>query len=262
MGLAIDTITGAVTGVGATITPVTLFAGDSLTVRNAPFTNKVQILAAWTFNQTAGVWRLRSPRMHDNVNCLTIAAPATNPMPFLITQFDQLLIPQDTLIMELSGHATLADIAILLLGYTDLPGIAGRYVMPDFVTNHGTNLVAIKNTFTTTVQNAYQQGAALNAVMDTLKANTDYALIGYHCDVAVGSISWRGADSGNLRVSGPGQLTQRELTARWFEWLSYENHFPCIPVFNSANKAGITLDIAHPVVVSGLQVSSFLVELH
>jgi len=81
--------------------------------------------------------------------------------------------------------------------------------------------------------------------------NKDYALLGYlvapvagQTDGGAACVRWRGADTGNLGVGGPACDTDPFITMRWFVWLSEQSGLPCIPVFNSANRAGILLDAA------------------
>src|SRR5919106_1212303 len=122
MGKAIDTITGRVTAPGSTLTALTMSAGDTLTVRNAPIDSMVRLMQAWADNQTAGTLRIRSPRLHDNVEGIRLDVMSSEVKPLLPERVVQPLIPQDTLIAELSGSATAGDIesAALLLYYDNL----------------------------------------------------------------------------------------------------------------------------------------------
>jgi hypothetical protein len=95
----------------------------------------------------------------------------------------------------------------------------------------------------TTGATAFQYGgsAAINATFDQFKANTDYAILGYVTDTAVMTITVKSADFGNLRCGGPGTNNKIE-TRDWFVRLGVDNGLPCIPVFNSANKANTIVE--------------------
>ena len=67
MGAAYETIAGTVTAVGSTITAVTNATGDATTVKNQDLAKRAILLQAWAFNQVAGVLRIRSTKLHDNV---------------------------------------------------------------------------------------------------------------------------------------------------------------------------------------------------
>ena len=101
-----------------------------------------------------------------------------------------------------------------------------------------------------------------------MKANTDYALVGYLVSPVAGQtvgecgcVRWRGVDTGNLGVGGPGSDTDRWLTSQWFLWLSERTGLPLVPVFNSANRAGILLDIAQDENGVDVLVTSIFAEL-
>jgi len=244
MGKAIDTITGRVTAPGATLTALTMSAGDTLTVRNAPIDSMVRLLQAWTDNQVAGTFRIRSPRLHDNVEGIRLDASVSEVKPLLPERFVQPLIPQDTLIAELSGSAVAGDIesAAMLLYYDNLPGIAARLIDPATLLVNMMNLVTVENTLALGTGGGYSGEEALTAEFDQLKANTDYALLGYNVDTEALGVFLRGSDTGNLRVGGPADELGRDYTRSWFYHLSMAYQMPLIPVFNSANKDAILAD--------------------
>lgn len=248
---AIELLCGQVTAPDTTLTALTMNAGNTLTVRNAPLTSKPKLLTTWVDVQLRGIWRVRSPNLHDNVQGIRFGTIASEVQPLLDPMFYQPLIPQDTLVAELSGSATAGDIesAAMLLHYDDLPGISGRFISPGDLKSRMKRLVTVENTLATGTAGGYSGEEALNAEFDLLKANTDYALIGYNVSPIAGqtvaeclAVRWRGEATGNLGVGGPGTDTDRWLTNRWFVWLSERSGLPCIPVFNSASRAAILLD--------------------
>ncbi len=244
MGKAIDTITGRATAPGATLTGLTMSAGDTLTVRNAPIDSMVRLLGAWADNQAAGTLRIRSPRLHDNVEGIRLDVAASDVKPLLPERFVQPLIPQDTLIVELSGSAVAGDIesAAMLLYYENLPGIAARLIDPATLLANMVNIMSVENTLALGTGGGYSGEEALTAEFDQLKANTDYALLGYLVDAECLGVFWRGSDTGNLRMGGPGDDSGRDYTRSWFYHLSMAYQIPLIPVFNSANKDAILID--------------------
>ena len=72
---------------------------------------------------------------------------------------------------------------------------------------------------------------------------------------------WRGADTGNLGIGGPGNETLRHVTREWFVRLTERFGIPLIPVFNYANKAGILLDGAQDENGADTTVTSIFAEL-
>lgn len=59
MGKALELISGRATAPGATFTALTMAAGNSNQIRNAPFSSKIQLLSMWSFNNAAGIARIR-----------------------------------------------------------------------------------------------------------------------------------------------------------------------------------------------------------
>jgi len=241
---ALEIIGGLATAPSTTATALTMFTGNSLTIRNAPLDSEVRLLQAWVDVQGAGYLRIRSPRLHDNVQGIRLYTVVSEPQPLLPMGYGQKLIPQDTLIAEITGSATAGDIesALMLLYYSNLPGVDARLASPEDVLRRMVNIVTVENTLALGTAGGWSGEEALNAEFDLLKANTDYALLGYQVSAECAAVRWRGVDTGNLGVGGPGIETLKALTANWFVRLSQAFGLPLIPVFNSANKAGILVD--------------------
>jgi hypothetical protein len=248
MGAALEVVSGFVTGVGATLTAVTVNTGNSLQIRSAPFDKKVTLLSAWAYNDTAaGVLRIRSPRLHDFVQGIRLRVVNNYTDDILCGTtplcYGQKLIPQDVLTVELSGSAANIDTGHLLIYYDDLPGVAGRFIDNTLLQAAGVNRIGQEVSVTTTAASGQYTGqVAINVTNDNFKANTDYALLGVTCDTRVGAIRILGVDSGNLGIGIPGEPTQRHVYANWFQRLSLAFGKPYIPVFNSANKQAILVD--------------------
>jgi hypothetical protein len=244
MGRAVELLTGYVTAPDTTQTALTMAAGNSLTVRNAREGSKVMLLQAWADSQTAGILRIRSPQLHDNVQGLRLRAIASEVDPLLPRGFFQQLMPQDTLTVDLSGSATAADIesACMLVYYEDLPGIDGRFIDRAELVGRIVDLATLENTLALGVGGGYSGEEALNAEFDLLHANTDYAILGFAVTAECAAIRYRGSDFGNLGVGGPGNDLDKEMTGEWFVHLSDWVGVPLIPVFNSANIGSVLLD--------------------
>lgn len=241
---AMELISGQVTAPSTTFTALTVNAGNSLTVRNAAPDSEILLLSIWGKHQTAGNIRVRSPQLHDNVQGIRLFDIAANPLPLYPNGAKQKLNAQDTLIVEVTGSATAGDIetAHLLVWYEDLPGINGRFITEEEMNARGVDILAVENTLSTGTAGGYSGQEAINAEFDLFKANTDYALIGYQCSIVCGAVRWLGSDVGNLGIGGPGNISEKLTTGRWFADLAALYKRPMIPVFNSANKNAILID--------------------
>ena len=105
MGLAMELISGRATAPSSTLTALTMAAGNSLTVRNCALTADVRMVDMWALNNAAGIFRVRSPKLHDNVQGIRYRIVAADPVPLVPSGAWQKLTPQDTLIAEISGSA-------------------------------------------------------------------------------------------------------------------------------------------------------------
>lgn len=262
MGRALEVVSGRVTNPGATITPLTANTGDSFTIRSSPPESAVFLAAAWAQEGTVGVFRIRSPRIHDSTQGIRLRVPVASHARNLLTYGAlQRLFPQDTLTVELSGGATETDVGALLIYYTDLPGSDARLATWQEVAPRIRHVMGAEQNLTTGATAGDYGGAqALNADFDLWKRNVDYAILGYLTDVAVGIVGIKGADTANMRVAGPG-TTEALVTANWFVDLSQETGLPCIPIINGANVGTTTIDLVHTAASAAVNVTLICAEL-
>jgi hypothetical protein len=267
MGVALEVISGSVTGPGANFTAWTVNPGNSLAIRSAPLDKKVWLLEKWAFNDTAaGVLRIRSPRLHDNVQGIRTRVTNNDTEPLLSgiasAGFRQRLVPQDILIAEQTGSAANIDTGHLLLFYEELPGIQARLIDNATLMSQGINRIGQEVTVTTTAASgAYTGQVPINGANDNFKANTDYALLGALVDTRVGAVRIQGADVGNLGIGIPGEPSQRHIMSNWFQRLSQIYNLQLIPVFNSANKSAILVDATGHTAAITTVITFYMIEL-
>lgn len=261
MGNACEVIGVRATNPGATLTAVTVNTGQSLTVRNFPTTAPAYLDQMWAHEASAGVLRVRSPRLHDQVQGIRVQVGATTPDLLLPTSGDQTLYPSDVLTVELSGGGAETDTGYLLTYYTDLPGIAARLAQWGEVQPRIKNLVGVEVDDTTSATAGdWSAGTAINATFDNLKANTDYAILGYTVGTVCGAVAITGTDTGNLKIGGPGALDHIQ-TRRFFVDMSQHTGRPYIPIINSNNKGGTLVSTSDAAASTSVHVSLLMAEL-
>lgn len=254
MGRALEVLNGTVVNPGAGPAVVSPNAGDQFTVRSANFGTDIELIEAWAFTTTNLLLRIRSPRMHDQAQNMRLQPVASQAYPLLPWEGSEPLFPQDPITVELAGGAAETDLAALLVYYSDLPGIQARLHSWAEVEPLVQHLTTVEVDLTTAgAAGAYSATVALNGTFDTLVRNRSYAILGYECSVNAGSLGIRGADTGNLRVGGP-LVNIPYLTNNWFVRLSEASGYPCIPVINSANVAGVLLDATAQATAASLHV--------
>lgn len=243
-GPALDTITATGTAIGATLAAATVAVGDSFQIKNQTGNVPAWLLQLWADNQVAGEVRVRSPKFHDNVDAIRSRVTIGDLSPLLPFGAPQPLYPQDVLTVELSGSAVGGDIesAVLQVYYPDLPGQNARLSTWDAIKGRIKNLVGQRLAITLGSTAGYNGARAINADTDLLQANTDYAVLGMSTNTECAAICLRGPDTGNLRVSVPGEPALVHHTNYWFKRLALAYNLPLIPVINSANKGGTLID--------------------
>lgn len=271
---AIEVITGNVTNQAA-LTGVTFAAGDTGSVRNFRADKKAFLIGLWSYVSVAGQVRLRSPRLHDNVNNLTFtnkisaALGGQPPASFIPKGVVQEVKSQDTLIFEgISAGAGVIGVYSYQLYYQDVEGASGRFIDTKVLSTRMVNVMTCTLAIAAGVTGGYSGVTALTAMLGSanLKANVDYALIGYnvYCSAAdgnIGTIGFRGVDTGNLRIGMPGNSQNNAYTSRYFMDLSDQFSVPMIPVINAANRAGVVVDLANGNIANTATVDLIFAEL-
>lgn len=238
MGYALDTILVSAINPGAggivgTVAP----SGDPLSVRNFNPPDMAYLEGITRMGTTAGFVQVQSPLLHDNVFGIRIT-PSESPSLFsLPAEVTQALQAQDTFVVTIAGGAAETDIGILYLYYTNLPGVAARL--------HSAGDIAGNIKYVKPIRVAVTSSATVGTWVDTvitttenlLHANKDYAVLGYMDNAAYGAIGLKGIDTGNLRVCGPGTVSEL-ATTDFFVAMSNLTGRPHIPVFNAANANG------------------------
>jgi hypothetical protein len=246
---AIETVAGFLSDANAaTAQAFTAATTQSFNVRAASPNSGISMQALWAPFQDAGDIRIRSPRMHDDVNGLRYAAPVA--LSDLVAEEDwsEPLYSQDTLIVE--GVFTVAPTAghistvFMQIYYDDLPGIQGNFKhWAEIESKVQSHLVVPVTATTAAAATAWGTGVAINSTVDVFKANSWYAWLGYIMPVQCGAVSMLGTDLGNLMVGGPGStkaIETRNFFARMEEWSGKAS----IPVINSQNKGATLVQVA------------------
>lgn len=261
MGLACDTIVTSALNPGAGPTAFTTAASsDSLVIRNFAPTANARLIQLTRRGATSGFFRVRSPLMHDNVRgymFTTGETPSLMAIPFEVAQN---LYAQDTLIAEGSGGAAETDLGIVTVLYSDLIGAAARLHMSGDIKPLIKNLKPVTVAVTSSATIGAWTDTVVTTTEDLLHANTDYAVLGFITNVALGYVAIKGQDTGNLRVGGPGSINVEDTS--WWFWANSDFHsMPFIPVINSANKGSIFVSVVDSAASTAATITLLLAEL-
>lgn len=271
---ALELIAGQTTTPGTTLTALTPLLTNSFTLRSSAEGAPVSLLQIFNahgdaLNPMAITTRVRSPLLHDNVRGITVqsglsATVAENRNLGLLNPLArQRLTPQDTLTVEAATHAAGGGIVHsgLLIYYADLPGVEGTFITPEDVLTRAVNFLTVENTITALATGEWGTPEAINAETDLLRANTPYAILGYSAAIRSSMVRYRATAWGNLGIGGPVDVIDPTTTIKWFSDLSREADLPLIPVFNSADRANVLIDIATHAAGADVQLFTHLVQL-
>jgi hypothetical protein len=255
MGLAIETIigyNGNLTGT-TTFDALTAGANATFTVRSFVDGSNCYLEDVWASDDDS-IFQLsiKSPRMHDQVKGLLLAG--TN----LSTSNEQVFTPQSLLpgrhmqrlystdVLTVTANGTAADVfnAAFNVRYENLGGISARLVTYEQIQPLIVNTLGILTApVPSGTAGAWGAGYVFNSGDNRLKADTDYAILGYTCTRTVTAVSIVGTDTGNLFIGGPGGYSS-DITGDFFEQSSRKYGRAAIPVLNSNNAGSTTVQIA------------------
>lgn len=240
MGIGCYLTSGRVTNPGAAVTAVTTNTGDTLQIPSFNKQAPAYLENCWAHSATPGVLRIRSPKLHDNVQGLRLTVPEALAKPLLPDEADQPVVTLDVLTVEMSGGAAETDVAVLQMYITDMDGAAQNLALWDQVKPRIKNLLTneVDCTAPAAVGN-WSAGNAINATFDQLHADAVYAILGYTVSAACAAIAIAGPDTSQLKLGGPGTVDSRS-TRDWFIKQSQWSGRPHIPIIKAPNK-GATL---------------------
>lgn len=256
---SIDTVLGQVTNQVA-LTNVTVAAGDSLTVRSfGPPAQALlgDIIVKGGQSVTA---RLTSPYLHDTtrgITVITAQAPSVRTLP---RELGQPLSSQDNMILQaLSGGAN-STIAALQIYYTDLGASDARLHSWGDIGGLINQIKPVEIDVAASGTIGAWNDTVITTTENLLKANTDYAILGYQVDVACAVVAIKGQDTGSLRISGPGSVLSF-ATDNYFVDKANATGMPWIPVINAANVNNTFVSVADNAAGTAVKVQLIMAEL-
>lgn len=215
-------------------TAYTAATGDSLTNRFFQSPATCDLVTFDRSGATAGVQRVRSPLLYDNVKGIHIASAAGKTIFNITPTGVQPFYSQDVLIIEGTGGTNEYEVATMTRYYSDFSGSDQQLGSWSSIEPLIVNLYSIEVATTSTATPTAWTDTVITTTENLLKANTWHAVLGYTVDTAISAVAIKGSDTSNFRYGGPG-LTLSVFTADYFKRISEEMGVPAIPVFNSAN---------------------------
>jgi hypothetical protein len=260
--MLLDTIAFQATAPGASAAAAAV-PGDSLTIKNALAGSDVSLITFCGFQNLGGYQQITAPSFSDTTRGIRGVLATGIALPIIPIGIYQSLQAQETLSVTLSGSAVVGQIeqGWAAVWYANLPGQDGRYLTEAEVDAKTVRFVTVQATINAGITGGWSGSELITSESDLLRANTDYALLGITTNVGCAAVGVRAPDWANSRVAVPGMSTRNDYTSAWFSRLSNFTGYPCIPVFNSANKNNIFIDVLANQTGPVVGVALMLVEL-
>lgn len=260
MGLAIDTILAQVTNQAA-LANVVVAPGDTLQVKQFSDQSKAVLENVIIKGTAARTARILSPVLHDPVRGITLIsaqAPTTLSLP---REVGQPLTRGDILQVQATSGAADSTAVALQHYYEDMAGVDANLVHWADISGYIDNVKPLEiDVAASATIGQWNDQAITTTEGNILHANKWYAVLGYNVDVACAVVAFRGPDTGNLRVGGPGTTLQM-VTADYFAAESDRTSRPHIPVFQANNAGGTTVSVADNAAGTAVKVQLILAEL-
>ena len=256
---SIDTVLAFITNTVA-LGPVTVSPGDSLTVRSFQSPAQAFLEDIITKGGQAVTARVTSPFLHDTTRGITVTDNQQPSQLSLPRYAAQPLASQDTLGVQLNSGAANSSVVALLNYYTELGASNARLHSWGDIAGLITQIKPVEVDCAASATIGTWVDTALTATENLLKANTDYAVLGYQVDVACAVIALKGQDTGSLRIGAPGTVLQ-DTSQEYFIQRSEMTGRPHIPVINAANANNTVVSIADSAAGTAVKVQLILAEL-
>lgn len=247
MGVALDTVlldvhNAATSAIG--LTNATVTTGDSLGVRSfkdngAAYLENVFLQGAGAANRV----RLLSARFHDNVTGISWQAKESPTEFLLAAELQQNLYSADVLVAQMDAAASSDTVAALQIYYTDLPGINANLFSWDAIKNRIIDIKPVEVDVTTAATIGAWQDTVITVTENQLKADYEYAVLGFTGSAALLCVGIKGPATGNLRACVPAASPTLRLTD-YFQYQSMESGRPWIPVFAANDRAATFVSAA------------------
>ena len=219
-------------GTGANMDPAT---GNSFTVREG---SGIGIIHMSSKRQSAGLLRITSPLLHDAVVGMQLEA-GTGARRDISVFPRQPVVSQDDLTVFATGSATGTEeeLSTYTLLYDDLSGADATFLNLGNLKTRALEHASLRQTITPTASGDWSGDQTIVADQDQLKANSEYAILGWTTENSGSSLAVRYvcSDWANLGVGGP-LHDNNKGSELFFLQLARETGEDVIPVFNSSNK--------------------------
>lgn len=259
MGQALEVISGR--GGGAALAALTANTGSSFAVRSAVGGSRIYLVSAWVQAATAGEFRVRSPRLHDQGDGIRLRTLADVLHHLIPPGRHQELYSQDVLTVELQSAGAATDIGALLVFYQDLEGAAASLATWADIEPRIEHLAGVReNVAASATAGDVAQPQALTADQDVFKRDKKYALLGITSDVDAGLLGIIGPNTGNFVVGMPVETTSPTF-GRQFAELSMQTGLPTIPVIDAANVGATNVAAAHRTASQAINADYIFAEL-
>lgn len=252
---ALELVTGRVLNPGAALTALTPNANSTFAVRTTPEGTKVTLENMWGQNATGGVARIRSPRMHDNVQGVRVRVPKNDARLLLPFAIKEPLYNQDVLTVESTGGAAETDTLCYVVSYEKLPGTEANLKSPAEVLPRIQNIMGAEVTLESgATAGEFGPTKFMSQEMNQFKRPHEYAILGYLVNTECAAVAFHGTDIGEVRIGGPGAV-EPAWTGEWFLRLSEETGLPCVPCFQAGNTESILVEVMAAVAKTAVSVT-------
>ena len=226
-------------GTGANMSPAT---GNSFTIREG---SGIRLVAMLSRRQTRGLMRITSPLLHDAVVGMQLSTGSAETRDIAVFP-GQPLVSQDDLTVFATGatSGSKQELSAFTILYDDLSGADGQFTNLAGIKNRAIEHASLRQTLTPTVAGDWSGDQTIVADQDQLKANSEYAILGWTVEDDGSSLAVRFvcSDWANLGVGGPIHTNVKDAEL-YFLRLARFTQEDVIPVFNSSNKDLVTVSL-------------------